>query len=310
MKIAVYKDNLSTGRGADVAVRNLTEGLRERGHNAILFTKPELSIRLTEKWDAVISTGTNELLDLAGFRNAPIIQQFHTRPQSQFKWKRFWRNHKIKCALKKVAAIQVLRSAYVGQVNKYGPHVEVIGNWSAYESNALESSKRERKMILYPAAFSKTKNHSLLLRSFARLYNEFPDWTLELYGNGHPPGELPPNAKVKPYGDLHNAYEECAFVAFPSIDEGFPLTIAESASFAKPAVMVKDWIGTGAASGAIVTAPSVQDYANGLRRMMADSSMRRLMGENARCFCSCNYSRAHILDQWEELLKLVDRKRR
>ena len=305
MKIAVYKDNLSTGREADVAVRNLAEGLRTRGHDAVAFTKPELAVRLAENWDAVISTGTNELLDLEGYRKAPIIQQFHTRPESQFKWKRVWRNLKIKRALKKVAAIQVLRSTYVEQVEKYGPHVEVIGNWSAYESEALKAPAEERKIILYPAAFSKSKNHSLLLKSFARLHDDFPDWTLKLYGNGFLSEKLPPNVMVKPYGDLHTAYEECAFLAFPSVDEGFPLTVAEAASFAKPAVMVQDWIGTGTASGAIVTASSVEGYANGLRRMMQDASARRRMGENARCFCSLNYSRAHILDRWEQLLKLA-----
>ena len=39
MKIVVYKDNLSTGRGADRAVRNFAAGLAERGHSVSLMEK-------------------------------------------------------------------------------------------------------------------------------------------------------------------------------------------------------------------------------------------------------------------------------
>ena len=41
MKIAVYKDSLSTGRGADRAVRNFAAGLAERGHAVALMEKDE-----------------------------------------------------------------------------------------------------------------------------------------------------------------------------------------------------------------------------------------------------------------------------
>ena len=130
MRIGIYKDTLANRRGADVAVLKLSEGLRERGYDMVVFEKRELVSRMAERWDAVVSTGTNELLDLAalGYRTAPIIQQFHTNPQSQFKWKRFIRNWKIRRALKRVAAIQVLQEAFVPQVAKYGPPVTVIGN--------------------------------------------------------------------------------------------------------------------------------------------------------------------------------------
>ena len=56
MRIAIYKDCLSTGRGADRAVRNFAAGIAERGYDTVLFEKNELVPRLAERWDAIIAT--------------------------------------------------------------------------------------------------------------------------------------------------------------------------------------------------------------------------------------------------------------
>lgn len=303
MKIAIYKDTFANNRGADVAVKNLAAGLEERGHAVTLFDKTEFSSKVRGDYDVIVSTGTNEILDLAQVEGLPpIVQQFHTAPASQFKWKRFLRNRRIRMALKKVAAIQVLREEYRAEVSRYGAPVSVIGNWSAYGVSAEAPDVKERKMVLYPAAFSKSKNHGLLLKSFSLLHDEFPDWTLELYGNGKVPEVLPPNVKVMQFGDLRNAYGACAFVAFPSADEGFGLVIAEAASFGKCSVAVCDWIGTGAAGGAVVTAPTVSGYADGLRQLMRDEEARLRMGRAAQKYCADNFSRGKIMEKWEQLL--------
>ena len=310
MRIAIYKDTLANRRGADFAVAALADGLRERGHDAVLFEKGELAARLREKWNAVVSTGTNELLDLAAeFQSDfpwPVVQQFHTNPRSQFKWKRFVRNWRIRRALRKVSAIQVLCESHVPQVSGYGPRVSVIGNWSRFadSSQAVDGkpSRESKPVIVYPAAFGGKKNHVLLVKAFASLADEFPDWTLELYGGGTPPADLPPNAKACGFCEgLGEAYGRCAFLAFPSLDEGFPLTIVDAAAFGKPAVMVRDWIGTASADGGIVAGPDIASYAEGLRRFMADAGLRTRMGEAARDFCAAAYSREKILDAWEKL---------
>ena len=305
MKIGIYKDTFANARGADVAVKWLAAGLAERGHDAVAFEKNALAERLREQWDVIISAGTNELLDLAaaGYSSAPVVQQFHTNPRGQFKWKRFVRNWRIRRALRHVAAIQILQDAFIAQVAKYGPPVAVIGNSVSPVKPFVPEATR--KTIIYPAAFAKSKNHKLLLEAFASLSGDFKDWTLELYGNGTAPAVLPPCTKVFSRCDLKEAYSRCAFLAFPSLDEGFGLVVAEAATFGKPAVMVHDWIGTAAAEGGLVTAPTVSAYADGLRRLMSSPDLCRHMGENARRFCLERYSREKILDKWEELLESV-----
>ena len=311
MKVAIYKDTLANRRGADVAVAGLADGLRERGHEAVLFEKDELARRMGEKWDVFVSAGTNELLDIAAaFPRAfpwPVLQQFHTDPKGQFKRKRIIRNWKIRRALGRVSAIQVLREEFVPQVGAYGPRVEVIGNWSAYEgvTPASAGSCAESRTVVYPGAFCKGKNQRLAVEAFAALADEFPGWTLELYGSGAFDAPLPPNVRLMGYRDLRDVYPRCAFVAFPSIDEGFGLVLADAAMFSRPAVMVRDWIGTASAGGGIAAGASVDSFALGLRSLMSDPGMRTEMGRAARSFCLGAYSRRVILDRWESALRAV-----
>ena len=306
MRVGIYKDTFANGRGADVAVKRLAAGLTARGHEAVAFERESLAARLAERWDVVISAGTNELLDLAalGYSSAPVIQQFHTNPQSQFKRKRFVRNWKIRRALKRVAAIQVLQEAFVPQVSKYGPPVAVIGN-AVDMPDADGGSSPPHDLVIYPAAYAKAKNHALLLKAFALVHEDFPAWRLELYGDGLEDVDLPPSVRAFARCDLREAYARCAFLAFPSMDEGFGLVIAEAAAFGKPAVMVRDWIGTAGAEGGIVTEPTVAAYAEGLRRLMSDRTLCVRMGEQARAWCKKEYSRNKILDRWERLLESV-----
>ncbi len=343
MKIAIYKDTLANNRGADIAVRNLAAGLSERGHDVTLFEKTELREKAHGGYDVMIAAGTNEILDLAKMDGLPpIVLQFHTDPAYQFRhWIKKWRrNRAIKAAMRKCAAIQVLRDAHVPFVTKIAPDVpvSVIGNWSEYGTEVAISSKSpyqaeqpqspnsqipkcNRKSeieksqiggfpssattILYPAALNKDKNQRLLVEAFRSIADDFPEWDVHLYGKGKPRFRPYPRVRLMGFADLKKPFERCAFVAFPSKTEGFPLAIADAAAFGKPAVMIRDWIGTCAAGGGITTAPTVKAFAAGLRTMMQDASLRRQMGEAAKAYCSQRHSREKILDLWETLLKGV-----
>ena len=372
MKIAIYKDTLANNRGADIAVRNLAAGLSERGHCVSLFEKSELRGKANGGYDVVVAAGTNELLDLAEMDGLPpIVMQFHTDPAYQFRhWIKKWRrNRSIKVAMRKCAAIQVLRDAHMPFVSRIAPDVpvSVIGNWSEYDTaetdppsahfaemrpperpwptehpmplpcsstnctgatdapsahinqpipkcpNAIANRKSEiinhksqitnLPTILYPAAINKDKNQRLLVEAFRLIADDFPEWEVHLYGKGKPNFKPHPRVRLMGFADLKEPLAECAFVAFPSMTEGFPLALADAAAFGKPAVMIRDWIGTCAAGGGIVTAPTARAFAAGLRTLMSDAALRRRMGEAAKAYCSQRYSRTKILDLWETLLR-------
>ena len=323
MKIAIYKDTFANNRGADLAVRNLAAGLSERGHAVTLFDKSEFAEKVRGDYDVIISTGTNEILDLADVDGLPpIIQQFHTDPKYPFRhWiKRWRRNRAIKAALRKAAAFQVLCDSHVGKLRKLlggasADRSSVIGNWSSYEGCELQNVKSE-KIIICPGAINKDKNQSLLINAFAELAEEFPDWQVHIYGKGKPKAEtallkliaskgLSVRVLFKGYADLARPYADCAFVAFPSTTEGFPLTILDAAMFAKPSLTVCDWIGMAAHGSGVVTAATADDYAEGLRRLMSDMEGCRTLGRRAREYGLKRYSREVTLDKWSALLERV-----
>jgi glycosyltransferase involved in cell wall biosynthesis len=313
MKIGIYKDTFANNRGADIAVKNLAAGLEERGHAVTLFDKTEFDAKVRGDYDVIISTGTNEILDLANVEGLPpIIQQFHTDPAYPFRhWiKRWRRNRAIKAALGKVSAFQVLSASHVETLRKLlggvpEENIFAIGNWSSHERIASVACE-DGKTIICPGAINKDKNQSLLVDAFAGIADEFPDWQVHIYGRGKAKDEaaiakriksrrLEGRILLKGYADLAEAYSKCAFVAFPSKTEGFGMVILDAAMYGKPTLAVRDWIGCAevASSG---------EFAQGMRRLMEDAAGRRALGEKANEYCCGNYGRERILDKWEALL--------
>ena len=315
MKIGIYKDTFANNRGADIAVKNLATGLSERGHAVTLFDRAVFAEKVCGDYDVIISTGTNEILDLAKVDGLPpIIQQFHTDPKYPFRhWiKRWRRNRAIKTALRKAAAFQVLRKAHVETLQKLigvsGDKITAIGNWSSFEGRAITTISEE-KVILCPGAINADKNQSLLVDAFAAVTAEFPDWQVHIYGKGKAKEESALKKKIdsyalrdkillKCYADLEEPYRRCAFVAFPSKTEGFGMVIVDAAVFSKPTLMIHDWIGCGEVA-------DPRDFALALRKLMSNGDFRRDLGEKSRIYCSANYSREKILDEWETLLSGV-----
>ena len=326
MKIAVYKDNLSTGRGADRAVRNFAAGLAERGHSVALFERAELSARLEERWDVIVATGSNEIVDLdsAGYFERPsrakVVLQLHLAPRGFFKWRHPLRNRRIRKAFDRADAVQVLCGSYADEFRRIAPHphVTVIGN---YTEIASSGGSRPEPIILYPAAaVNRVKNQKLLIEAFALLVDEFPAWKVRLLGKDSTAYAEQCRklivrkglaARIELAGftnDLPGEYSRAAFVAFPSTLEGFPLAVLEAARFSLPVVAQSGLPGIDdivTAETGVVTGPAVADYAAGLRSLMADADLRSRLGSGACARCASRYGREKILDQWESLLESV-----
>ncbi len=342
MKIAVYKDNLSTGRGADGAVKNFAAGLAERGHEVSLMEKDEFLARVLNMsdnaFDVIVATGSNEIVDMdsAGYfsrsSRSRVVLQLHLAPRGFFKWKHPFRNRRIRAAFDKPDAVQVLCSSYEDEFRRLAPHPRLftIGNYSPLitsspnvKSNSQFSILHSQfHTILYPAAaVNKVKNQKLLIEAFAQVADEFPQWNVRLLGKNATPYAADCRKMVRRMGldgrvefvgftkDLHGEYSRAEFVAFPSTLEGFPLAILEAADFGLPVLAQCDLPGVmdivrGGETG-LVSDASPEAYAEGLRLLMADELLRRRLGSGARSYCTSHYSRAAILDEWERLLESV-----
>ena len=329
MKVAVYKDTFAARRGADMAVQFLIDGLRERGHDVVVVTDDDADVRgRISGCDVCIAAGTNEILSLTdGGRIRPPVKtilQFHTHPLYPFRhWLRRWRRCRaIRRAIALADAVQVLLLSHEGVLRRkvgYRGHVCVIGNASRFE--ACDSHSDDGRTIIYPAALNDEKRQSLLIDAFARVAGEFSEWRVVLYGTGKASYEEKLRARVAAAGlgdrivfagycdDLTSAYSSCSFVAFPSANEGFPLTVVDAAAFRKPVLglaetpAVAEIIADGETG--VLCGSTAAAYAGGLSRLMHDADLRRRLGETAKSRFSAFYSRTAFLDRWEIALKAV-----
>ena len=328
MRIAVYKDNLSTGRGADRAVMNFAEAIKGRGHDVALLDKNEFSRLLSEQWDIVVPTGSNEVVDLdrVGYFDrkdrARVILQLHLEPKGFFKWKHPIRNFRIRRAFNRVDVTQVLCKAYEAAYHKIAPRPKLvtIGNFTDIAATVVQRENRlDSRLIIYPAALQHVKNQEMLIKAFARLADDYPNWRVHIIGVDTTKYARVCKRLVKRLGlegrviftgfkkDLSDEYGKAAFVAFPSYLEGFPLTLLEAAHWGLCAI---SHTALPSAASVIVngetgvlTKPSVSAYAEGLRYLMQDAAVCRRLGANAHDFCAREYSRQKIVDAWIALFE-------
>ena len=327
-RIAVYKDNLSTGRGADRAVRNFAVALSERDFDVVLFDKAELDSRLKEAFDVFVATGSNEVADLdrAGYfgraDRAIVVLQLHLAPRGFFKWRHPFRNRAIRKAFDKVDVAQVLCRSYEKEFRAIAPHPKIvtIGNWTDMSAPTGFIPSADSRTILYPAAaLNKVKNQKCLIRAFAALADDFPDWKIRLLGKDTSRYACECHREIKRLrlqnrveivgftNDLKGEYSRAAFVAFPSKLEGFPLAILEAAQFGLCAVVHKDLPGVEdivqVDKTGVVVENSVAAFASGLRNLMASAEYRLSLGIKAREYCREHYSRDNIMGKWNLLLE-------
>lgn len=202
IRLAIYKDNLSTGRGADHLICSQAEELSKIGHDVTLVTcsTSEFSFPVADHvkkavvkrkdvrkamrgFDVCMAAGSNEILDLTvdGRRDPPIptVTELLLAPRGFFKCKRLLRNWWIKRAFNRSHVLQILCPAYEQDLRRFAPRPEVvtIAEWPDVRdpSDAELAGANRSKEILYPAYFNKLKNQLLLVRAFSLLAAEFPE---------------------------------------------------------------------------------------------------------------------------------------
>lgn len=179
--------------------------------------------------------------------------------------------------------------------------------------------KKEKYRIIHIGRIEgKQKRQLILLKSFAKLSNKFPNWEVHFYG---PIGDIQYklqienfinqqqlNSKIFYEGITHHVFCELRkgdIFAFPSAYEGFSLALTEAMSAGLPVIGFKD-------------APSVQnliedgengylaideeDFTSKLDYLMRHQTIRAILGKNAKKSME-KYAPNAIWDIWEQLLR-------
>lgn len=234
----------------------------------------------------------------------------------------FRKNHHLRKAARRLAARFSDQLVVLSEEDKgyYQKNLTLrCGITRIYNPNPYED--REPKQTGEPIIFAagrltKVKGFDLLIKSWELLEEKYPEWTVLIAGDGEDKEKLKQEIKSAGLQHFHlignvsgieQYYQKAELFVLPSRDEGFGMVLLEAMDYSLPAVSYACKAGPGeiiinAENGFLVEPENIEMFAEKMEILMADSKMRRQMGQRARESTN-RFNREKILDEWEALLQ-------
>ena len=159
----------------------------------------------------------------------------------------------------------------------------------------VQSTQQESKRVIAIGRYAYEKGYDLLLRAWALVEKQYPDWSLDVYGMGNrqPYEQLLSKLNLNPekcrlhgaLSDVKKEYQNGSLLVLPSRTEGFGLVLLEAMAFGIPVVAFD--CGNGPSSiisdgenGFLVQPFDIKDFAEKMMQLMEDDGLRKTMGSN------------------------------
>ena len=192
--------------------------------------------------------------------------------------------------------------------------VEVFPN-AVPELNGARS-KLDAKVVIAAGRLTRQKGFDLLLPAWRELAQRYPDWKLEIFGDGREReslqaqiDELGIGSSVRLAGyssQLHEELARASLYVMSSREEGFPMVLIEAMGVGLPAVSVdcdtgpRDII-TDGVDGYVVPQGDWPALIARMGELMDDPAKRRSFGAAAQHVTE-RYEAAAIAERWETVL--------
>jgi len=312
-------------------VHRITLGVGNVARRATLneFFTRALTIRKTAKRlkpDAVVafmhSTFIPTSFALIG-TGIPVIASEHIVPK-HYK-DRWWEFMLLSLSLKFVKKITVLSSKIIESYPR-GLRKKMISIPNAVDITNIKpkkqdsTPKKERKTILSVGRLTKQKDQILLIRAFAKIANDNPDWGLRIIGEGELRDKLERKINAFKMNDriflpgitqaIGEEYSNADIFALPSRYESFGLATAEAMAFGLPAIGFEDCQGTNELithnkNGLLIPRAGDQENLQEALQSLIDSRVLRVaLGAEAKKEIK-KYAPKIIIQKWENLIKEV-----
>jgi len=176
-----------------------------------------------------------------------------------------------------------------------------------------------RYKVIYSGRLSFEKQLHFLIQAFAKLAEEFPDWDLQIIGNGPLEEQLKKQAQESRFADriewlsvdntesMYELYPKAHLKVLPSEYEGCPMALREAMAHGLPVIAYDTCSGSNEiiehdVDGLLAFAKEpVSGLANAMRDLMADSQKRFNLGQKGIEKAAC-YLPEPINQEWEALL--------
>ena len=250
--------------------------------------------------------------------NIPLVIESHSICQQtigQGGIRKMYDNYEYRRLLSKAQVLVALTEGDGLEWRQIHPNVKVIPN--LVHQNDGKLSSLNNKKVIWVGRLDYQKRPLEIVEIWKKVYPQFPDWCLDIYGEGEQLQELeyavqqldmnihihPPTTRI------FDCYHESSILASTSLYEPFGLVIVESMSCGLPVVAYNcpygpaDIIMDGF-DGYLVENNNQSLFANRLCHMMSNISIRKKMGENA-VNSAKQYSANNIMPMWNELFKKI-----
>lgn len=258
----------------------------------------------------------DSLVKLKG--SIPLVVESHsicmrTIEDGRYWLQRKWHKYNYLKALSKAEVIVALTEGDATGWRKVHSHVVVIPNTVHLNDGAV--STLDNKRVIWVGRFDYQKRPLEIVRIWERIQSQFPDWQLDIYGEGEQLQELEEKVRSlcmnivvhQPTEHILDSYRESAILVSTSLFEPFGLVIPEAMSCGLPIVAYDCPYGpasivTDGVDGFLIPNGDIHLFAEKVCLLMEDESLRLQFGM-AGSVSSRRYEANNIIPQWKQLFE-------
>ncbi|WP_138498122.1 glycosyltransferase family 4 protein [Nostoc sp. PA-18-2419] len=285
--------------------------------DAIINSKPDAVISFMSKTNTITLLATRWL-------NIPIVVSERSNPiKSSLGWN--WqqlRQWTYPFADKIVFQTQRAKDYFPSELQNHSCIIPNMVVLPPIKKHSSEKFLTERSLIAM-GRFVPEKGFDLLLQAFAKLKDNYPEWTLTILGDGKLRPELETlrnqlrlSDRVHFPGMVNNTYtflQQAEFFIMSSRFEGFPNALCEAMACGLPVISTdcpsgpREIIRDGT-DGILVPNEDVSALATAIERLMSNEQERKSLAARAPEVTE-RFSVKKIMGMWEEVLAQVIKKK-
>ena len=189
------------------------------------------------------------------------------------------------------------------------------------QGDGSSANSARKKKIITVGRIDDNKNQKLLVDAYARITMQYPDWSLELVGDGSGKKSLEEYVRTLPCKDrIHFAgavddvvkrMSEASIFVLPSKIEGMPNALIEAMVMGMACISTdcpcggpRDLIAADESNGILVPVDNVDAIAIALKRLITNDILRECMGDNAKKIINTLHPDA-VNKQWRNYIENV-----
>lgn len=276
-------------------------------------TQPDIAIAFMPPAITALSYAkvSHDILRVASTHNNPT--QDYENP-ARWDPSRLDRRRRLEC-LNNIDKICVLLPEYAKYYNLSEGKVVVLPNAVDLSDYVMPMKERDR-VIIVSGRLEYVKRHDLSIMAWRMIQDKFPDWSLQIYGDGSLRKTLEAlisQKKVKRvslmghHEDILKRVAKASVLLHPASYEGFPLAVCEALAAGTPVVGFSDCSGLNHLvvdeMNGLLVSPSdrINNLAKSLEKILSEENLRETLSIGGPPSVA-RYSPETIAGMWEDVI--------